>query len=181
VVVASLAEPADEELVAALGVDGHEALCARLLERATAWCGEAAQPTTLTAASAEDLPALLGDHDGPVFLVGADVPALGPQHLQAARSDLEDGVLATLAPATDGRPFLVALAEPDAGLLAAACDGFAALGPLVRDRGGAVGLLRSERRLQTLGDARALLADPTAPPDLVALLRAARLEGEPRR
>ena len=55
------------------------------------------------------------------------------------------------------------------------------MGPVVRDRGGAVGLLRSERRLQTLGDARALLADPTAPPDLVPLLEPASLAREPER
>ena len=169
-VVASLAAAPDDELVAALGEDGHAALRARLLEHALAWAQDAAPGDALTAESAEDLPAVLYGHTGPVFLVGADVPALGPQHRDSARSDLEDGVLATFAPATDGRPFLVALAEPDADLLAAACAGFLALGEIVRDRGGAIGLLRSERRLHTIADARALLADPTTPADLVALL-----------
>jgi hypothetical protein len=156
--------------VAALGAPGYDALRERLLERALAWAREAAGGEPLRAATGEDLPALLEGHDGPVFLVGADVPALGPQHLDAARSDLEDGVFVTVAPATDGRPFLVALAEPDAEVLAMACEGFPSLGPVAVERDRAVGLLRSERRLQTLGDARALLADPTAPADLVALL-----------
>ena len=125
----------------------------------------------MQAETVAELRSQLAGHRGPVFLVAPDVPELGSQHLEAARSDLADGVLATLAPATDGRPFLVALVEPDDELLVAACDGFAALGPVLAERAGAVGLMRSERRLQTLGDARALLADPTAPGELVGLLR----------
>lgn len=165
----------DGSLLKAIGPANHARLRARLLAHAVGWCARAAHGDALMAESGEDLPRVLDGHAGPVYLVATDVPALGPAHLQAAWSDLDDGVLATLAPATDGHPFLVALAQPDAELLAAACEGFPALGLVVRDRGSAMGLLRSERRLQTLADARALLADPTTPAELVALLEGARL------
>lgn len=118
------------------------------------------------------------DHRGPVLLVAPDVPALGLKHLAAVRSDLADGVLVSVGPTNDSHLFLVALLHADPELLDAACTGFEALAPLVRDAGGALGMVRSERRLTTVGDARALLADPLASADVVAFLEPLRLTGE---
>ena len=89
-------------------------------------------------------------------------------------------VMATLAPATDGLPFLVGLSEPYAELMRTACGGFAELGPVVRDRGGAVGLLRSARRLQTLARRPCAAGGPAGPAGpRRRCCSGARLDGEP--
>ena len=77
-----------------------------------------------------------------------------------------------MAPATDGRPFLHRAGRaPTPRVVRAAADGLpdrqAAAGLI----DGEFGLLRSERRLVTPGDARAFAADPLTPPELAALLR----------
>jgi hypothetical protein len=76
-----------------------------------------------------------------------------------------------MAPATDGRPFLLALARADPDLVRAASNGLPDRQAAVDLTAGEFGLLRSERRLVTPGDARAFAADPLTPPDLAALLR----------
>ena len=90
---------------------------------------------------------------------------------RARSADLAHGAQLAMAPATDGRPFLIALARADPAIVRAAADGLpdrqAAAGLI----GGEFGLLRSERRLVTPGDARAFAADPLTPPGLAALLR----------
>lgn len=168
----------DPGLAAALGEEGYRSLRAHLRERAMAWTRAAAPGDTFEVTGAAALLEALADHRGPVLLVAPDVPALGPEHLAAARSDLADGVLVSVAPTNDSHLFLVALLRADPELLDAACTGFEALGTLVRDAGAALGLVRSERRLTTVADARALLADPLAPADVVALLEPVRLLGE---
>jgi hypothetical protein len=72
----------------------------------------------------------------------------------------------TIAPATDGRPFLLAIAPPARDLvLAQLASGDRHRDVLFADVSavGEVGLLRSERRTLTLADARALAVDPLAP------------------
>ncbi|MEA2341475.1 MAG: hypothetical protein QOG11_1552, partial [Solirubrobacteraceae bacterium] len=76
-------------------------------------------------------------------------------------------------PSTDGRPFLVALPSLDLELLELALGPFEALAAATLARGGGLGLVRSERRLVSPGDARAVAADPLAPPGLTAVLRRA--------
>jgi hypothetical protein len=112
------------------------------------------------------LEATLDDHHGRVLLVAPDVPRLDDALAAAALGDLDAGNAFSFAPATDGRPFLLALARADASHLAL-------LGPrdrhrdelftLAADLGGEIGMLRSERRLVTPADARSLAIDPLAP------------------
>lgn len=117
-------------------------------------------------AVAGTLAELLASHPGPVLLVGPDVPGLDDALAAAALGDLAAGSGLAFAPATDGRPFLLALARADAAHLALVGrrdrhrdEVFA----LAAGLGGDVGLLRSERRLVTPADARSLAVDPLAP------------------
>jgi hypothetical protein len=106
-----------------------------------------------------------------VLLVAPDVPGLDDRLAHAALADLAAGAPLAMAPATDGRPFLVALARADPALVRAAADGLPDRQAATKLIDGELGLLRSERRLVTPGDARAFAADPLTPPDLAALLR----------
>ncbi len=115
--------------------------------------------------------AALRDHEGPVLLVAADVPRLDAGHTAAALEDLADGLDVVWAPTNDGTPFLLALPRPDPELLELAGEGFEALAQAAAARGGGVGMLRSERRLVSPADARALAADPATPPELLRHLR----------
>jgi hypothetical protein len=120
--------------------------------------------------AAAALEALAG-HTGPVILLAPDVPGLDDRLAQAVLADLAAGAQLAMAPATDGRPFLVALASADAGLVRAAADGLPGQLGASELIDGDVGLLRSERRLVTPGDARAFAADPLTLPELATLLR----------
>jgi hypothetical protein len=82
-----------------------------------------------------------------------------------------------MAPATDGRPFLVALAKADPALVMQAAGGLKDRQAAAELVGGEFGLLRSERRLVSPGDARAFLADPLAPRQIAALLRPGATRG----
>jgi glycosyltransferase A (GT-A) superfamily protein (DUF2064 family) len=170
-VVRSLAAPADPALDDALGAAGAAALRALLADRALDWA--AAHAPTLHAAVADATAAVaaLDTHSGPVLLVAPDVPGLGDRLAEAALADLVDGAQLAMAPATDGRPFLVALARADPDLVRAAADGLPDRQAAAELIDGELGLLRSERRLVTPGDARAFAADPLTPPALAALLR----------
>jgi hypothetical protein len=137
--------------------------------------GHATEPAVLAAA----LEAALAGHHGPVLLVAPDVPRLDAKLAEAAIGDLQDGCLAALAPAQDGRAFLLALADARPGLLelAATRPGRPELSRVAELSDGeplAIGLLRGERRLVSAHDARALAADPLAPPDLAPLVALAR-------
>jgi hypothetical protein len=103
-------------------------------------------------------------------LVAPDVPALGDHHLAAARGDLAAGVLLSTAATGDGTPFIVALSRPEPELLALVGAPFNELLATAVRLDGELGMIRAERRLATLADARSLLVDPLAPPDLRALL-----------
>jgi hypothetical protein len=174
VVLDALAAPTEPALRAWLGPDADDALRAALREHALDWAraaGNGAEPLQL--ATAAELPAAVAGHDGPVLLVAPDVPALSAVHLAAVRDDLADGVLLSSAATGDGTPFLIALSHPDSELLALVGASFNdVLGTAAR-LGGTLGMLRAERRLSSVGDARALQVDPITPPDLRALLTAA--------
>jgi hypothetical protein len=108
-----------------------------------------------------------------VLLVAPDVPGLADHHLEAVRDDLAAGVLLSTAATGDGSPFLVALSRPAPELLALIGAPFNDLLATAVRLDGELGMIRAERRLTTLADARALLVDPLTPPDLRALLAAA--------
>jgi hypothetical protein len=155
-----------------LGAEGADALSGALRDRALHWARRAsddgAEPLQL--ARADELPAALDGHAGPVVLVAPDVPALADHHLAAVRDDLAAGVLLSTAATGDGTPFIVALSRPAPELVALVGAPFNELLATAVRLDGELGMIRAERRLSTLADARALLADPLTPPDLRALL-----------
>ncbi|MCW2985219.1 MAG: hypothetical protein JWR63_2789, partial [Conexibacter sp.] len=103
-------------------------------------------------------------------LIAPDVPALGDPHLAAVRDDLAAGVLLSSAATGDGTPFLIALSSAAPELLALAGATFNEVMAAAAAAGRALGMLRAERRLSSVGDARALLADPLTSPELRGLL-----------
>ena len=169
-VLDALAGPRDETLRAALGPELDDHLRTVLRRRALRWARAAAGVGAGEARTAAELPGVLGDHDGPVLLAAPDVPGLGAHHVRAALGDLEAGVTFSFAPASDGSPFLLALARPDPDILARVGEPFETLAATAAAAGGAFGMLRNERRLATLADARAVRADPVAPAEVRDLL-----------
>jgi glycosyltransferase A (GT-A) superfamily protein (DUF2064 family) len=127
-------------------------------------------------AAEDEVAAALGEalstHAGPVLLIAPDVPRLDDALAEAALGDLAAGCALSFAPATDSRPYLLALAEasPQSLALVGARDRHReAVFAAAIDLGGDVGLLRSERRLVTSQDAHSLAIDPIVPADLRAL------------
>ena len=123
---------------------------------------------------------IAAERPGPLLIASPDLPQLSIAHAQAAREDLDDGCDLSIGPASDGGCYLLALARPDPALLARATgwrrDETMLHGIEVASEAGmSMALLRSERELHTPGDARALLADPLAPRDVVEVLKRARL------
>jgi hypothetical protein len=123
------------------------------------------------------LAAALAGHEGPLLLVAPDVPRLDAALAAAALGDVAAGCVFSFAPATDARPFLIALAQATPASLALVGgrdrhrdEIFAAAVAL----GGEIGLLRSERRVVTPADAQALALDPLVPPPHRTLATAAR-------
>ncbi len=121
---------------------------------------------------------LPGAHAGGVLLVAPDVPGLDEALAGAALDDLACGCGVVLGAAHDARPYLVGLARLTEAGLALADGGFegGVLATVARAQAGLpgegiLGLLRSERRLVSAGDVRALALDPLAPAELAALLR----------
>jgi hypothetical protein len=190
-----------------LGPEGSARLQAALIRRAVAWAHELgdvfvaftpddaegeiaalAPGATLFAQAEGDLGdrladatgRVLGEHGGPVVLVGVDAPTLTAAHGRAALEDLADGCDVSFGPATDGGWYLVALHEPHPELFDLPTEEWG--GPevfrLTLERvsaaGLSLGMLRSERDLDEPADARALLADPIAPPDVLEALRSPR-------
>jgi hypothetical protein len=119
---------------------------------------------------------VLERHPGPVILIGVDTPQLGPAHAEAALADLRDGCDVTIGPAADGGWYLMGLREPHDELFALPTDTWG--GPEVfgltlqaaHRAGLSLGMLRSERDIDDEADARAFLADPCAPREIVAQL-----------
>ncbi len=104
--------------------------------------------------------------------VAPDVPALDATLAADLRGDLADGVAVTFAPTYDGSTFLLATGAVDPELLALAGAGQDALLAAVAAREVAVGMLRPQRRLASVSDARAAAADPGTPLELGVLLAA---------
>ena len=121
--------------------------------------------------------AVLADHPGPAVLVGVDTPQLGARHAAAALDDLADGIDVTLGPASDGGYYLIGLREANDAVFALPAEKWG--GPDVMrltmeaavGAGLSIGMLSAERDLDEEADARALLADPLTPPEIVAALR----------
>jgi uncharacterized protein len=119
---------------------------------------------------------VLAEHGGPVVLIGVDTPQLAPEVGRQALEDLRGGCDVTFGPAADGGYYLVGLREPHPEVFALPTEKWG--GPEVLElslaaasqAGLALAMLRSERDLDDEADVRALLADPLAPPDIVALL-----------
>lgn len=166
VVLAALGEPPDPALDPAL----REAVATHAVDWARSVAGE--ERAFASDAGPDELGELLADHSGPAVFVAPDVPRLDAWLAEAALGDLAAGCVLSFAPATDARPFLVALAAPRPEALA-----LVALGDQRRDAffaaalalGGEVGLLRSERRVVTPADAGALALDPLVPEPLRSL------------
>ena len=112
----------------------------------------------------------MSGHDGPVLLAAPDVPALSAFHTRAAVDDMAAGVTLSSAPALDGRPYLIAIGSADPALIDLVREPFEAVVAAVVEQDGELGLIRPERRLATLADAHALLADPMTPPEIAAIL-----------
>jgi uncharacterized protein len=128
------------------------------------------------AAAAEHV---LAEHRGPVVLAGVAAPTMRPVVGRQALDDLACGYDASFGPAAHGGFYLVALAEPHPELFDLPTGTWG--GPEVfgrtlaaaHDAGLTIGMLRAERVLADEGDARALLADPLAPRDVVDVLEEA--------
>ena len=143
---------------------------ALLTRRAVAWAAAHGPALRALVEDGEAAAQALDGHAGPVLLVAPDVPGLDDRLAAMALADLAEGARLAMAPATDGRPFLVALAAAEPALVRAAADGLPDRESAAKLIDGEIGLLRSERRLVSAGDARAFAADPLTPPELRALL-----------
>lgn len=169
-------DPAPRDVVAAMAGRWAVAVAAPGLafvsDRVPAALVEGAAP--FAEPGREELPgavrAALADHDGPVLLAAPDVPKLDRRLADAALGDLAAGCAVSFAPANDGKAYLVALRSPEPRLLdmVAGRDHRDQLLAAAIELGGEVGLLSSERRLATRGDARALAIDPLTPAELRA-------------
>jgi hypothetical protein len=108
------------------------------------------------------------------------VPGLDDRLVAAALDDLAAGCDVVLGAAHDALPYILAVAHLDHELLTLVEGSYrdGVLGAFAQ-RGLVLGMLRHERRLASAADARALVIDPRAPADLVALVRG-RL-AQPRR
>lgn len=172
VVLDEMAADREPALRECLGPELDDEVQRVVREHVLAWARTV--PGTLhEARRAEDVPALLEGHDGPVLLVAPDVPTLNAHHLEAACADLDDGVTLIFGQSNDASPFLLVLAEPDTEILRRAARPLDDLASLAAAAGGSFGMLRPERRLATVNDARAWRADPVAPLGLRELLAAA--------
>lgn len=151
-----------------------------VLRHARAWAAAVAPGRAFEANTAGAAAAALEGHGGPVLFVAPDVPGIDTGLADAALADLADGAGIVVGPALDGTPYLVALpsAGPDElALLDVDRDGLFAAAAAMPE---GLGMLRSERRLVTPADARALAADPGLALEL-ALPLAAGLDVRARR
>jgi hypothetical protein len=181
VVLDALAGARDPALRAFLGAAIDDELRRVLRARATAWAeravaagdGACGHGAVLEVGGSDELAEALAGRVGPVLLVAPDVPGLADAHCVAALDDLGAGVLLSSGASGDGTPFLVALARPEPALVALVGAPFDEVAAGAVALGGELGMLRTERRLTSVADARAVRVDPLAPPELRALLAAA--------
>jgi hypothetical protein len=115
-------------------------------------------------------------HPGPAILVGVDTPQLRRAHADAALGDLRDGIDVTVGPAADGGYYLIGLQQPNDAVFDLPAELWGGSEVLVQtlraadEAGLTVAMLRAERDLDDEADARAMLADPLTPRDIVAAL-----------
>jgi hypothetical protein len=166
VVLHALAAPRDTSLDALLGPGPAEALRDEVVVLARRWAAEVAPGLAYEATTVGAAGAAVHGHEGPVILVATDVPRLEPGFAEAAVADLAHGALVSVAPSSDGTPFLVAVADADLDEDLITVSPFERVGQDERMTRRGVGLLRTERRLVSAADALALAADPLAPPSL---------------
>jgi hypothetical protein len=181
VVVGTLAAPHDPELDRVLGAGAAQRLRAEMAARARRWAAAAAPGRAFEATTIGAAEAALAGHEGPVLLAAPDVPGLDDRLARDALDDLAAGCDVVVGAAHDARPYLIAVPRPSPELMELVDASFgggvlAAAG----DRGLVLGILRSERRMASPADARALALDPRAPAELVALVRGG-LDRPPRR
>jgi glycosyltransferase A (GT-A) superfamily protein (DUF2064 family) len=119
---------------------------------------------------------VLADAGGPLLVVGTAVATLGPVHAAGALDDLGAGCDVSVGPTTGGGCYLLGLRATLPGL--SELDSGRSAGPvallaraLSAAAGVRLGMLRAERELRTVADARALLADPRCPGDVREALR----------
>ncbi len=170
VLVGELAAPADPGLDDLLGAGGAQRLRRELVARSRRWAAAVAPGAAFEATTPGAALAALAGHDGPVLLVAPDVPGLDARLDEAALADLAGGAAMSFGPTTDGSFFLVGLPRADDALVEAIEGGFDAAAARARADGSELAMLRSERRLVSPADARALAADPRAPLELSVLL-----------
>ena len=120
---------------------------------------------------------------GPVVVVRPDFARLGDEHADAALADLRDGCDVVLGVAVGGGLYLLGMREPQPRLFALAGDDDD--GETTRRNAREVteglelevGMLHYERALVGPADVLALVADPMAPPEVVAALAGGRGSG----
>jgi hypothetical protein len=181
VVLDALAGARDPELRTVLGPALDDELQRLLRARAVAWArraveaedGARADGAVLELGGVDELASALAGRYGRVLLVAPDVPGLSEAHLVAALDDLDAGVLLSSGASGDGTPFLVALARPEPALMTLVGAPFNDVAAGAVALGGELGMLRTERRLTSVADARAVRVDPLAPPELRELLAGA--------
>ena len=137
-----------------------------LVERAVAWARSLAADVAVVG-SDEDAARAAEAAAGPVVVVWADTPRLGPVHAAGVRGDLEAGADLVAAPSLDGCVYLLAMREGRAALVG---PPFARVLELATEHALEIGMLRHERRLRRPEDVRALLADPLIAPEVRAAL-----------
>jgi len=114
---------------------------------------------------------------GPLLVAGTSVPRLSAGHAAAALTDLAEGCDATFGPALVGGFYLAGLAGPQAAVFTLppevwqGADLLSGVLSRAREHGLELGLLRYERELRAPLDVQALVADPLAPADVLAVLR----------
>jgi hypothetical protein len=172
VIVAALGAPPDAELDRLLGADGARELRGELAARARRWAAAAAPGHAFEASTLAAARAALHGHVGPVLLAAPDVPGLDARTAADALEDLAAGCDVVVGVTHDARPYLIGIPDVDSEL-AELVEGSFGGGVLAAfaERGLSLGMIRHERRLASAADARALVIDPVAPPDLAALLR----------
>lgn len=176
VVLSALAGPPDDSLAELLGPVAAGALRGQLLRDARRWAATTAGsegPGAFEANSPAAAAAALEGHAGPVAFVAPDVPGLDAALTEALLGDLADGIGMVFASTYDATPYLLAMPALDDELLRLVGGRQDELFAAVAARQVAVGMLRSERRLATAADARAVAADPRTPPELGVLLSVA--------
>lgn len=171
IVLDALAAPEDPALVEFLGAERAARLRSVMCARARRWAARVAPEIAFEATSTGAVTAALEGHAGPVVLAAPDVPGLTVELARAALVDLEEGVALSLAQATDGVPFLLALPSVDEELLELVGAHRDKFFEVLVARGGGLGMLRAERRLVSPADVVALAADPCAPEEILEVLR----------